>query len=514
MALLAAISCVGACSLPAVGDDQSGLPPAIDVSRRIDEIFTAAWKGAGVEPAELADDAMFLRRASLDITGTIPTVSEVREFLNDPSPDKRAHVIEEMLSRPRHATHLSQVWRAVMLPRGTDANTGGVFENWLQEQFREHKRYDELVHELLTATGSLGQQDAEPVLYYYALQVKPEELASSATQIFLGVQIRCAQCHDHPFTDWKQDDFWGVAAFFAEVSPPGGVDQAGIPGSIDDVYNSEVRNPKTNEEVSPAYLDATEYVSEVGLTRRQQFADWVTSPENPYFAKATVNRVWGLLFGRGLVDPVDDLGVHNPPSQAEVLELLADDFIASGFDIDRTLQILAMTNVYGRSSVTSSAAAPAPELFAAMPVRSLSAEQVLECLLTATGRREPLEADLPAFREMRTAFLARLEAPTRRPTEFQGGIPQTLTMLNGELVAGLVDPQQGDLIAAVVDSPFFSDRERVETLFLATVGRYHTDEEWSLVQVHLGTPGSHQSREALGDILWALVNSSEFVLSR
>lgn len=514
LALILVVGSLGYATSLAIAAEPENLPSAIEVSQQIDDLFQAAWGANDVEPAALADDAMFLRRASLDLTGTIPTVSEVREFLNDPSPDKRARIISDMLSRPRHATHLSQVWRSVMLPRGTDMNTGSVFENWLQEQFREHQPYDQVVQEILTATGSIGQQDAEPVVYYYALQVKPEELAASATQIFLGVQIRCAQCHDHPFTDWSQEDFWGIAGFFAEVSPPGGVDQNGVPGSINDVFRNEARHPTTNEVIPPAFLDETVYTSMEGMTRREQFADWVISPENPYFARATVNRIWGLLFGRGLVDPVDDLGIHNPPSQAEVLDLLAADFIASGFDIDRTLQVLAMTDVYARSSVTASAAAPAPELFAAMPVRSLSAEQVFECLLTATGDREPLMSELPEYNELRAQFLDRLEAPTRRATEFQGGIPQTLTMLNGELVAGLVDPQQGDLLAAVVDSPFFDDRERVETLFLATLGRYPTDDEWSLVEAYLGSPESVQSREVLGDILWALVNSSEFVLNR
>lgn len=473
--------------------------PAATVSARIDAHFEQVWSDAGITPAPLADDAMFLRRVYLDLTGVIPTVYEARSFFEDGRPDKRTLLIEDLLARPRHAAHLANVWRHVMLPRGSEVNSAAQFERWLREQFRTNAPYDVLARDLLTAHGNPGQ--SEPVVYYYALGVKPEELAASSSQVFLGVQIRCAQCHDHPFTNWKESDFWGLAAFFARL-------QAGDSG-LRDVRSGEVRHPKSNAVVPPELPGDTELKAAPNETRREWLARWITAPENPYFARAVVNRVWAQLFGRGLVDPVDDLGEHNPPAQPAVLDLLAEDFVAHGCDVRRTFRILAGTRVYQR---TSNAPPQPAELFAVMPVRSLSAEQIYECLVRGAGRRETLEADSPRHAAALQEFLAQLDAPTRKATEFQAGIPQALTMLNGPLVAELTDPQRGDLIAAVADSPFLTEIGQIETLYLATLSRFPIEEERArlLEYVHAAS----DRPQALSDILWALINSSEFVLNQ
>jgi hypothetical protein len=386
-----------------------------------------------------------------------------------------------------------------MLPRGSDAGSAAPLERWLREQFRANAPYDVLARDLLTAHGNPGQ--SEPVVYYYALGVKPEELAASSSQVFLGVQIRCAQCHDHPFTHWKENDFWGLAAFFGRL-------QAGASG-LRDLRSGEVRHPKTNAVVPPELPGDTEVEAAPNETRREWLARWITSPENPYFARAVVNRVWAQLFGRGLVDPVDDLGEHNPPSQPAVLDLLAEDFVAHGCDVRRTFRILAGTQVYQR---TSNAPSQPAELFAVMPVRSLSAEQVYECLVRGAGRRESLEADSPRHAAALRDFLSQLDAPTRKATEFQAGIPQALTMLNGPLVAELTDPQRGDLIAAVADSPFLTEIGQIETLYLATLSRFPGEDERARLLDYV--QAASDRTQALSDILWALINSSEFVLNQ
>jgi hypothetical protein len=283
---------------------------------------------------------------------------------------------------------------------------------------------------------------------------------------------------------------------------------------VQDLRSGEVRHPTSKAVVSPNLPGESDVEAAPNETRRQWLARWVTAAENPYFARAAVNRIWGLMFGRGLVDPVDDMGEHNAASQPAVLDLLAQDFVASGYDVRRVFQVLAGSSVYQRTS-NATAEGKAAQLFAVMSVRSLSAEQIYECLISAAGRRESLETESPRHAAALAEFLAQFDAPTRKATEFQAGIPQALTMLNGPLVAELTDPQRGDLLAAVADSPFLTDNGRIETLYLATLSRFPRDEERTRMVEYVKSGGAaHDRAQALADVLWALLNTSEFVLNR
>jgi hypothetical protein len=474
-----------------------------EVSGQIDALLSEAWRQQGVSPALPSSDAMFLRRACLDLTGAIPTVRQVRAFLADESPDKRSRLIDELLKSPSHATHLAHLWRDIMLPRARGTPLAGVFENWLQSRFHAGARYDELIFELLTASGQAGANG--PTLFYSSLEVKPEELASSTSRIMLGVQIGCAQCHDHPFsTRWKQKDFWGLAAFFAQVSGQRGT------ASVMDVNSGEVKLPKTDQVVPPQFPGEKE-PAESGAVRRRQLAQWVTAPDNPYFARATVNRVWSMLFGAGLVDPVDDFGDHNPPSHPQILEVLSADFVANGYDLRRLFRVIMLTASYQLSSELTGELSSAPQLFAVMPVKSLSAEQIYESILRATGRRAPLVAASRRNPAERQSFVAKFDAPTQRLIEFQAGIPQVLTMLNGPLISAAADLQKSDLLAALVDAPFLDSEQRIETLYLATLSRLPDEAERArLIEFTSG----RDPEKALSDILWVLLNSSEFLLNR
>lgn len=475
------------------------------IARQIDDLFEAAWDEQRLTPAAPADDAAFLRRATLDLTGIIPEVGEVRAFLADPSPDKRERLVADLLQRPRHAAHLAALWREVLLPRTVDASLAAGFENWLQDRFLANQPYDELVNEILLARGGFGQNP--PVTLYAALNSSPSELAANTSRAFLGVQIRCAECHDHPFTDWKQSDFWGLAAFFARVRGPG---MMGGPALLDEGPSGEVQLPMTSQAVAPALLDGSP-VEATGEPRRAILARWMTAADNPYFAPAAVNRVWSVLFGRGLVQPVDDLGAHNPATHEQVLELLAADFVAHGYDLRRTFEIVARTNLYQLSSVPSPGGDAPLLTYTSMPVRSLSARQVYECLIQAAGRRDPSDPAAAGLFEERTSFVRQVEAPTRQATEFQGGIPQALTLLNGPLVTSLTDPQLGDRVASLVDSPFLSNQERIEVLFLASLGRPPDADEMQSSLEWLND--NADQAQALSDVLWALLNSSEFILN-
>ena len=490
------------------------------MSARVDELLAAKWKEAAVEPAHEATEAQFLRRACLDLTGVIPSAGDARRFLADDKPDKRAKLIDRLLAKPNHATHLANVWRGVMLPR-TNNNLQrfgqtAVFDRWLRDKFVDNTPYNEIVHELLTAGGQSNQNG--PVLYYTALELKPEKLAASTSSIFLGMQIQCAQCHNHPFDKWTQKDFWGYAAFFARLQRPTGRQR--VTFQVVDASKGEVKLPESDEVVPPRFLDGKALPADSGLSRRIQLADWITAPGNPYFARAAVNRAWSLLFGYGLVDPVDDFGDHNPPSHPQLLDELAVDFVSHGFNFRRLLRLLASTRAYRLSSEVSTDESVDPRLFSRMAVKSLTPEQVYDCLAVAIRLREAVGSAgaTSAFGrrldQRKQAFLAKFEAPTQRSTEFQSGIPQALTMMNGQFLVDATDIGRSDILAALINAPFFTNEQRVEIVFLSVVSRFPSEEERSRFVKYVESGGpAKDPNQALSDVLWALLNSSEFILN-
>lgn len=496
------------------GEDGKADDSPAAAARQIDALFETAWREAGLMPVAPIDDAGFLRRITLDLTGCIPSASDVRAFLADKRDDKRARVVEELLKNPRHARHMAAIWRDVLLPRDAADRTSESFEAWLQTRFQQNVSYDSLVTEILTARG--GRANSEAALFFAAHQTKPEELAASSSRAFLGVEVRCAQCHDHPLARWKQDDFWGFAAFFARVQGP----TATTPNvRVDDRTEGDVQNPKTHAVAAPRFLDGTEYRELTVEPRRAVLARWVTSPDNLYFARAAVNRVWWILFGRGMAHPVDDLGSHNPGTYPQVLERLAADFTSHGWNLSRTFQVIAATRAYQLSSAAPGGPAPgvADDMeagYAVMPVRSLSARQVYDSLLQAAGNRDTIEGASRQIQAERQMFLRKFDVPVREATEFQGGIPQALTLLNGPFVARMTNPATGDLISALNDSPFLRNDQRIEALFLATLSRFPDDTEREQTRKLLTERGATGRAQALGDILWALLNSSEFVMNR
>ncbi|MBI1901705.1 MAG: DUF1549 domain-containing protein [Planctomycetia bacterium] len=496
------------------GAPTSAAPPSEqEMAARIDALLAARWKQEGVTPAASASDAEFLRRASLDLTGTIPTVNEVREFLADTSADKHRKLIDSLLKKPTHATHFSNVWRNALLP--VDANQvffGGDngFRSWLRSQFSQNVPYDKIVTDVLVARGQGGQ--VGPALFYTALQLKPEELAASTSKIFLGVQIQCAQCHNHPFDHWKQDDFWGYAAFFGQLAQPQGNQQ--FAAMVTDADTGDVKLPESEVVVKPKFL-AGEASEDGVLTRRMRLALWMTSRDNAFFSRAAVNRVWAMLFGRGIVEPVDDLGGKNAPSHPEVLDELSKYFADTGFDLNRLIRTLAATKAYQLSSASDGE--NRPELFARMAIKSLTADQMYDCLQDAMRRRElsaytgqPGQQFAGGFDQLRQQFLARFNAPGQGTTEFHSGIPQALMLMNGQVIVQATNLQQSDLLGAL-DAPFFSDDDRLEILFLSTLSRFPTDDERPGATAHL--ENASNKRQALSDVLWALLNSAEFALN-
>jgi hypothetical protein len=497
------------------------LPPARSVEEmtgRIDELLHQHWARKAIEPANPAGDDEFLRRAYLDFTGRIPTVSEVRTFLADTRSDRRDKLLDELLDRYDHATHLAAVWRTFLIPETADLTAlGGVqdFEAWLTERFRNNQPYDKLVTDLLLAEGRA--QTSGPLLFYAALKLQPEEIARQTSRAFLGLQLECAQCHDHFFDDqWKQRDFWGFAAFFARISQPEGkLERVSPVMRVRDSSHGEVMLPGTNEVVPPRFPHEEQAPADIQeASRRQLLAAWLTSPDNAHFARATVNRVWSQLFGLGIVNPVDDMRVANQPICPELLSELAEYFVRTGYDLRRLYATLARTSAYQLSSSSAKSDSARAANFAQMNVKCFTAEQLYDCISVAT-RVDAVTGPVGISRfnnYSRQTFLEQFRAPPGNTTEYQAGIAQALTLINGSLLHSATQLQTSGLLRSL-RAPFFTDEQRVETLFLATVSRHPSEREKSVVLAELKAAKNPEERaSALGDTLWALLNSAEFTL--
>ena len=468
------------------------------VAERIDNLLADNWKAAGLTPVGRSDDAEFHRRVYLDLTGKIPPVAEVRRFLADKSADKREVLVERLLKEPTHAAFFATQWRHLLAPETGDnlARQAAVqtLDAWLRKQFAANVPYDRWTRELLTFP-SREQTDADPAapsprLFYVGREDKPEELAAATARLFLGVRLECAQCHNHPFARWKQDDFWSQAAFFVELRRPG-VRAVAVPGK--------------ERTVSARFLDGKP-PSDKGEAR-VLLADWITAENNPYFAPAIVNRLWTHFFGIGLVDPVDDFSPDNLPSHPQVLDELTRAFVASGYDQRFLIRVLMRMRAYQLTSASPNGKPAEPRSFSRMNVKSLTPEQVFDSLIEATGLRE---AQAERFR---TRFLTRFP---RGDSQLEGraSIPQALALMNGELLAAAVDPDGDNTLGAIAASSFLNSGEKVDALFLAALSRLPREAERQRFcdYVDKGAADGKQ-KQALSDVFWALLNSSEFLFN-
>ena len=504
--------------------------PDGELSRRVDDELAALWQKSGIRPVGPATDAEFMRRVYLDLTGRIPSVSEAREFLEDSAPNRRELLVDRLLAHHDHATNMAAVWRGILLPSEVDlSRVGGPvkFEEWLAERFEDNRPYDEIVRELLLAKGRVAESG--PLLFYAALRLNPEELAARTSRAFLGVRMECAQCHDHPFDEVSQNDFWSFAAFFARISRPRGKMEMTSPVlAVRDNQQGDVMIPETDEVVPPrlplmsvAGISDPSHIEDEpdGPPRREKLVNWLTSPNNGQFARATVNRVWAHLFGRGLVEPVDDMRPANPPLAPEVLETLARDFAASKFDLRRLLRELVLTKTYQLSSRAEESDPSRALHFAQMNIKSVTAEQLYDCIAVATRQGAivvgPMEQPgLLRFSDMsRQAFIEQFRAPAGQITDYHAGIPQALTLMHGGLIHTATDVATSGLLKSLA-APFFTDDQRLDTLFLSTLSRYPTEAERDLMLKPVESASTDAERQqALGDILWALLNSAEFTFN-
>ncbi len=454
------------------------------LAARIDQFIDARLADEKVPAAPIASDAEFLRRVYLDLTGRIPAVSEAHAFLRDPAPDKRRKLVEQLLHSGAHVNHFTNIWRADLLA-SANAQQAPFFaqqlEPWLREKLRANTPYDQMVRELMT-TPLTGNNPRNPVpvgpsaaAFFQANELKSENLAASTSRLFLGVQLQCAQCHNHPFAKWKREQFWEYAAFFAGVQPQGRGERIQAP-SADSTEKRSIQIPDTNKTVQAKYLDGTEPKWLADLPARSTLAEWVTARENPFFARARVNRLWAHLFGLGIVEPVDDFSDDNKASHPELLDELTRGFIKSKFDTHFLIQAICASKAYQRTSaVNDSAQTDNPRLFARMALKGMTAEMLFDSVARATGFTAAPDEGLRGNRGLgnptRAEFLARFSTTTDKRTEHQTTILQALSLMNGRLIDQATHLEQSRTLAAVIDGPFQDDRERLDALFLATLSR-------------------------------------------
>lgn len=476
---------------------------ALEMARQIDLRIDAKIAAAGLEAAPVCSDEEFLRRVSLDLTGVIPTVAEVREFKADSRADKRTRWIDRLLESPRHPSYLATLWRRIMLPLNTDfqqLQQAESLETWLREHFATNLRYDRLVAAFLSATGEEGQG---PAAFYQSLESQPEKLASATSRIFLGLQIQCAECHDHPYDHWTQKDFWGYAAFFAQLQTEGDAMAMNGRYRLVDLQEGEVTLPESDETVAPKFPTATESLQDQRGTRRRRLAIWMASRDNPYLAPAAVNRVWGQMFGHGLVHPIDDLGAHNPPSHPLLMEELTDYFVGHGFDLREVYRAIANTKTYQRSSAAPDLSQP-PVAYERMRIKQLNADQLHNSVRRSLHRPAAGEDGQQAERRR---VLALMKSDSTDPAEYELGVQQALDMMNGIETIRATEADAPGLLTAL-KAPFWTADQRVEVLYLSTLSRWPTDAESTTVTDYV--KAHDRLDEALGDVLWALLNSAEY----
>lgn len=482
----------------------------------IDKLAFAKMQQLQILPSDICTDDEFLRRAYLDTTGRLPKIDETLAFLHDESPDKRNRLIDRLLDSDDFASFWTLKWSDVLRANSKKLQTTGVhkFRQWLYEAVRTDKPLDELAHELLTARGSTN---VNPAANYWRASRDALDATETTAQLFLGIRIQCAKCHNHPFERWSQDNYYGIAAAFTRIGRKNG---AGIEEEIIFSQNSgEVKQPRTGETMKVHLLLKGDVDVPAEQDRREIFADWLVEKENPFFAKATVNRIWGHLMGRGIVEPVDDFRDSNPPSNAELLDELSRQFVEQGYRQKWAVKTIMLSRLYQLSSRKNDFNAEDEIYGSHATTRLLSAEQLLDAICQVTGVPEKFGGVPVGTRATQLPeppsnhyFLKIFGQPQREMAcecerSDESNLSQALQMINGPVVHDKLRADNGRIAKMFADSK--ADDEIIESLYLAALARKPVPEELAAAKAHLAN--SEDRRLALEDIGWAVLNSKEFL---
>jgi hypothetical protein len=496
--------------------------PTLPKQNFIDELVWAKLKTLGITPSAPCEEHTFLRRAYLDIIGRGPTSTEAREFLDDPSAGKRNALIDRLLEHPEYAEHWANKWTDLLRPNPYHVGIKATlaYDTWIRDAFRKNKPYDQFVRELITARGSTFR-DGNTVMFRD--RRSPDELTTIVSQLFLGIRLECAKCHHHPFEVYGQDEFYSFAAYFAKLSRKGTGISAPISGSEEFIFagtNGTVNHPLKHTPMTPKPLFGTAPDLEGREDPREALAEWITSDQNPYFAQAMANRVWADLMGRGFVDPVDDLRATNPPSNGPLLTALANDFRTERYDIKKLIRRIATSYVYGLSSLPNDKNVADYRNFSRHYRARLRAEVLLDTVSTATGVREDFEA-MPLGSRAKELWTARIDSlfldafgrqdPNQDPPcerTLDTTIVQALHLMNSNTLARKVasDGSRAQELAQSDRTP----PQIVEELYLSLYARRPTPDELNEAVSLFSEPDVNR-RRATEDLMWALINTAEFV---
>jgi hypothetical protein len=509
-------------AIPLAGEVPAESYAALPRNNFIDELVWAKLKSLRITPSPTADDAKFLRRVHLDIIGRLPTPDEVRAFLADNDSDKRVRAVEALLERPEYADHWSAKWADLLRPNPYRVGIKAVmnYDAWIRDSFRRNQPYDEFVRELVTAKGSTWENGATVL---FRDRREPAEITTLVSQLFLGIRLECARCHHHPFEKWSQDDFYSFAANFARLGHKGTGLSPPISGGEEAVMlkkEGSVEHPLTGQSLAARALFGELPPAKENADPRAALATWITADDNPYFAQVIANRLWADLMGRGLVEPIDDLRATNPPTNAALLDALAADLRSHEYDLKHLVHTICTSHVYGLGSLPGERNAGDRQNYSRHYRTRLRAEVLAGAFADITGVGESLRG-MPSGSRANEIWTTRIESvfldtfgrpnPNQDPPCERTGdttVTQTLHLMNAPKLHARVTSDDGR--AAKLAASDLPPERIVEELYLLVYSRLPDDAERQIGrQLFAETESSR--RQATEDLLWALLNTPEFM---
>jgi hypothetical protein len=490
-------------------------------SNLVDPLVFKKLRELGLSPSEACTDNEFARRSSLDICGILPDQAEVSAFEKDNDPAKREKWVDRLIERPEYADLFAMKWSAILKNKralGPVSQAGTfAFHGWIRQSIAENKPYDKFVSEIVAARG---EPTVNPAVLWYRQVNTLEARVDDTAQLFLGMRIQCARCHHHPFERWSQDDYYGFASLFTRIGNKG--EDPSTP-RLYVLAAGLATNPITGQEKAPKPLGGPEMPDlKPGDDPREKLADWLREKNNPYFARALVNRYWKHFMGRGLVEPEDDMRVSNPPSNPELLDGLAASFVESGYDLKALVRLIATSKAYDRSSLPNATNARDRRNFARFYAKRLPAEVLLDALNLVAGTREPFAGLPEAFKATQlpddgfdSEFLTIFGRPKRESVcecerSSEANLSQTLHLLNSSELQGKLGSGNGRASKWLADKR--PDREKVDELYRVALSRPPTADEREVCLAHLEKRRTENKlKQGYEDLVWAIVNSKEFL---
>jgi len=503
-------------------------PSPIPTEHFIDQHVVAKLNDLKIKPSELSSDEEFLRRVSIDLIGLQPAAEEVRAFLADADPAKRTKKVDSLFARPEFVDHWSLKWGDLLQNSRVRLSEPAMygFREWIRSAVAANMPLDEMTRLLLTSKGGAADN---PAAAYFAVSKDTNDTLERVAEVFCGVRMLCARCHTHPLENWTQEDYYGLASFFNQVTAKNDPRMVGVPNARAvslQLAAGFATNPRSGQAQPPRFLGGIQPPVSIGTDRRVPFATWLTAPDNPMFARSLANRFWSYFFSRGIIDPVDDLRTTNPPINPELLDALTKDFLAHKFDVRHLMRTIVTSQTYQRSSIANDSNRHDTQNFSHAIPRRISAESLLDSLVQATGVRENFggapagfsAAQLPDA-EITSEFLNLFGKPQRAEAcecerDGDSNMLQALHLINGQSILRRVTDANGRVAQLLRQNPAPTEDQLIEDLYLWSLSRRPTVKEVEVAKKHFASYGDQQRTDAAQDLMWSLLNSRDFLLVR